>query len=67
MWQPIETAPKDGRFIILRGVGRAKTDYGIARWYRSQWVDEHDLAYGADDIDCYREWHEIPDQENVNG
>jgi hypothetical protein len=58
-WQPIETAPKDGREIVL------STDDGvvwIAKWSaRTQTWDDGDFR---DDIQGARFWMNIPELPN---
>ena len=64
-WQPIETAPKDGTFILLRGdSGYITTPYRVqvGRWvegYRNYWITFSNDAF-TDDGGEATHWAPLP-------
>jgi hypothetical protein len=71
-WQPIETAPRDGTWIIVAGTSKVDPDYNvlfseygddavgmsIAKWDARQWRDQWDDYYGPD---CPTHWMPLPE------
>ena len=54
-WKPIETAPKDGRTILLGYFNSA----GKWRTTRGQWMSQNYIDEYAEDPDCMSPgWHE---------
>jgi hypothetical protein len=66
-WQPIETAPKDGKDILVWAVTRLGTGYyGIAHWHRGAsdyWaIESDDQEVRGDDI---KAWTPLPAPPNT--
>jgi hypothetical protein len=53
-WQPIETAPKDGRTLLL---GYFNTR-GKWRALRGQWISADEIAETWEDDECAEGWYE---------
>jgi hypothetical protein len=66
-WQPIETAPKDGAWILLRGEsGYVNRPYRahVGRWVTGRdggWWEESEDAYFTDDGDEPTHWMPLPE------
>ena len=57
-WQPIETAPKDGRKLILS----YKNSHGLVRTVMAKWVtDEEAAETDTDDVGLEGGWYECID------
>ena len=54
-WQPIETAPKDGRKVILHYRNRNNVPRNVlARWFTAEWAEEID----GDGVGLAAGWYE---------
>lgn len=58
-WQPIDTAPKDGSEVLVRGRGKvAVVNWLLGGWsltHTGGWAEDADLSFDP------TEWHPIPD------
>lgn len=65
-WQPIETAPKDGTYVLLLGdSGYTTTPYRVAvgcwiEGYRDFWINHSNDAF-TDDGEPPTHWMPLPD------
>lgn len=62
-WQPIETAPRDGAFILVWGPGY--TSPVIRMWHDASW-DDGDFFSGIP-ADEYTHWQPLPDPPYTPG
>ena len=59
-WQPIETAPKTGRIILLGYYN----NHGMWRTLRGQWINEGELDDWYSDADNEAGWFETSVESN---
>lgn len=53
-WRPIETAPKDGKLVILY----TKNSYGTMLRFIARWYGKFQLEVGEDHWGDWGDWHE---------
>lgn len=71
-WQPIETAPKDGRHILLFAPGYRPDinppDYYVAQWRYGMWSLVHAGGYAVDALldEEPSHWMPLPNPPSAN-
>jgi hypothetical protein len=55
-WQPMSTAPKDGREILARGLAEGQYVHFVVWHARDRWWDGQGYEY----VESNDQWHEIP-------
>ncbi len=59
-WQPIETAPKDGKWVLI--TEDSGTWMEVARWYKGSWCSYPFTIFGeAKDESPASHWTPLPD------
>lgn len=63
MWQPIETAPKDGADVLVYGEG----SYAVASWNGEEWRDMGDIGWAGmyGDGNQPTHWMPLPEAPNA--
>ena len=58
-WQPIETAPKDGTWILV--TEETGTWMEVVRWYEDEWCSYPVTIFGFKDEPPASHWMPLPD------
>lgn len=62
-WRPIETAPKDGTLIVVKGDNHGDSDLGqhhcIASWFKGCWMESSDWN-PTSDLAYLTHWMPLP-------
>lgn len=56
-WQPIETAPRDGTWLLLTGEGHV----GAGLWLFGEWRDLGDIGWGGMTEPTITHWMPLPE------
>ena len=61
MWQPIETAPKDGSHILGLRVDPGGAHFYVITWWDGRWCGGEHLTQPIDDL---THWTPLPSQKD---